>query len=187
MSQIYKSLASGPTPPGILTTLVADDVDDTLTEIVQPNPTNVNATASKIQLNGDNGIQTYALTALTSGDTNVLQIGFTRGFVTTVGAVTTPILSITVPTNSAFTMQIIVSGLADNNDALGGSAVATFKNIAGTVSIVDILDFAFNGDLSLVAGTFTVTAAGAVISVNAVGVAGRTINWGACTPGTIGT
>lgn len=187
MSQIYKSLASGPTPPSIVTGLVADDVDSATTAIVQRTPSTVSATASLIVLNGDNGIETDKMAALTSGATNVLQIRFTRGIGQTVDAATTTLITLGTRTNTVVTMQILVAGKSTDNLGVGGYAIATFKNIAGVVTVVDVLDFIVNGDAGLGAATFGITPSGTNLLITVTGVAGKTINWTACTPGIVST
>ncbi len=184
MSQIYKSLASGPTPPSFLTGIITDSQDANVTAISQPNPQTVSATANKIQLNGDNGIITYQLPNLV-GSTNVVQVAFQRGNGQTVGAATTTLLSLGTSTDTAFTLQILFCGFSDNNLGIGGYALASFINVAGVLTLVDILDYLLNTDPSLAASAINISASGTNVVISATGVLGRTINWGVCTPGIV--
>lgn len=186
MSQIYKSSASGPQPPTDLTKLIADNVDNTVTAIVQTAATAVIPTANAIQLNGDNGIETDACPNVV-GSTNVLQIRFSRGIGQTVGATTTTILTLGTRTNTCVTLKILVTGLSTDNLGVGGYAIATYKNIAGVVSIVDVLDFVVNSDAGLAGATFGISVSGTNLTITATGVAGKTINWTICTPGIVST
>jgi hypothetical protein len=141
----------------------------------------VNAVTNNIRIGGTNGIQT-----IQNGTLGDLIIGFVEASGTTVGA-TTASLSITVPLNSVETYQIIVSGLADNNDGVGAYGTAVCKNIAGVASIVGTADLIVNRDASLAGTNVTTGVSGNQFLVTVLGVAGRTINWNIALPGIVGT
>jgi hypothetical protein len=141
----------------------------------------VNAVTNNIRIGGSNGIQT-----IQNGTPGDLIIGFVEASGTTIGA-TTASLSITVPLNSVETYQIIVSGLADNNDGVGAYGTAVAKNIAGVASIVGTADLIVNRDASLDGSNVTSGVSGNQFLVTVLGVVGRTINWNIALPGIVGT
>ncbi len=140
----------------------------------------VNAVANTLRVGGANGIQTIKNS--TAGD---LIIGFNEASGTTVGA-TSASLTIDVPTNSVDTYQILVAGLADNNDAVGAYGNACAKNIAGVASLVGLADLIVNKDASLVTANVTISTSANTFQVNVFGVVGRTINWTITLPGIAG-
>lgn len=182
MSEFHIISTAAPSPPADVQMLVVDTPDTNILTINQPIPTNVTALANTIYLNGENGIQTYALTSI---DENYAQIGFTRDSVQTIGAVTENCLQLLTTTNTCFTLQVLVSGIADNDEAIGGYTTATIKNIAGIVSLVDEPDIITQSDVGLASGTFAINVSGSFVNIDVTGVAGRTINWACCTPGII--
>ena len=185
MSDYHIGGIGGTPPPAVPLQFTADDEDAVLTAINQPNPTNVVPTANTLQINGDNGIQTYALTNLLSGDTNVLQVGFSRGSATTVDAATADVLTFPTSTDSCFTMQVLVAGISNDNLGIGGYTTATIINVAGVASLVDTPDIIIQANAALAAGSFDIIASGANVIIRTTGVAGKTIVWSVCTPGIV--
>ncbi len=181
MSQIYKSAASGPSPPQDVQMLRVDDVDPLITTILQTDPQNISATANVIQLNGSNGIVTYQVPNV-AGQTNIAQIGFIRATGQTVGAASLDMITVNTDPNECFTMQVLISAYSDNDLGVGGYTTATAINIAGVLSLVDEPDIIFqNPDLP--ATNFEIVPSGTDLIVRVTGSAGRTIQWNAIIPG----
>lgn len=120
-------------------------------------------------------------------DRNVILVRFQRGEVQTVGATTDTAFSFTLNNNTTLTLQLIVSGFADNNDSLGGYSTVTVKNVAGVSTIIDAGDLVINTDTSLDGSYFIVDTSGADFRVRVTGVAARTINWSVALPGIVST
>lgn len=180
MSQIYVPLSSSNLPSDVPINFNVD-LDEPTTAALTASAGTVNAVSNDIRIGGTNGIQT-----IKNGTAGDLIIGFVEASGTTVGA-TTASLSITVPLNSVETYQIIVSGLADNNDGVGAYGTAVAKNIAGVASIVGTADLIVNRDASLGGTNVTTGVSGDQFLVTVLGVAGRTINWNIALPGIVGT
>lgn len=184
MSQIYKSTLSSPLPPAVPTSF-ADDLSDTT---ILPGDINPSAGSSVPQANvlrvaGDNGIKTI----YTPNAPGVMIIRFVKGSTTTIGAVTSTVVSQAILVNATMTIQIIVAGYSTDNLGIGAYATAVVKNVAGTLSLVGTVDIIKNSDSALNAGNVTVTTSGSNLIVQVTGVAGKTIAWDACLPGIVNT
>jgi hypothetical protein len=184
MSQFYIGVTAGALPPTVPTSFAADQSDPAIV----PGDIAVSAGSATPQANvlrvaGDHGISTV----VSPNVAGVLILRFISGYVTTVGAVTTTAVTQPIPTNTTMTIQILGSGYADENSAVGFWGTAVVKNVAGVVTIINTVDLVFNRDSSgtLNTANATVTASGANLLVNVVGVAGRTIAWGVNLPGII--
>ncbi len=180
MSQIFVPLSSG-NIPGDIPINFNLDINEPTADALPASSGTVSSVANNIRIGGSNGIQT-----IQNSVAGEFIIGFVEASGTTVGA-TTASLTITVPLNSVETYQIIVSGLADNNDGVGAYGTAVAKNIAGVASIVGTADLIVNRDVSLLGTNVTTSVAGDQFLVNVLGVAGRTINWNIALPGIVGT
>lgn len=180
MSQFYQGATAGSLPPTVPLSFEVD-LDEPTTAALPASAGSVTAVSQVLRIGGTNGIQT-----IKNGTAGDLIIGFVESSGTTVGA-TTASLSITVPLNSVETYQIIVSGLADNNDGVGAYGTAVAKNIAGVASIVGTADLIVNRDDSLDGTNVTTGVSGDQFLVTVLGVAGRTINWNIALPGIVGT
>lgn len=180
MSQIFVPLTSG-NIPAIIPLNFNVDLNEPTTAALLASAGTVTAVSNNIRIGGTNGIQT-----IQNGTAGDLIIGFVEASGTTVGA-TTASLSITVSLNSVETYQIIVSGLADNNDGVGAYGTAVAKNIAGVASIVGTADLIVNRDASLAGTNVTTGVAGDQFLVTVLGVVGRTINWNIALPGIVST
>lgn len=180
MSQIYVPMSSSNVPSEIPINFNLD-INEPTTGPLPASAGAATAVVNNIRVGGSNGIQT-----IQTGTLGEILIGFVEASGTTVGA-TTASLSITVPTNTVETYQIIVSGLADNNDGVGAYGTAVAKNIAGVASIVGTADLIVNRDASLAGTNVTTGVAGDQFLVTVLGVAGRTINWNIALPGIVGT
>lgn len=184
MSQIYKDRATGPVPPQVPTSF-ALDVEDTA---IVPGDIPASAgsavpVANVLRVSGDNGIKTI-YTPNASGNAT---IRFIRGETTTVGFATSVCLSQPVETGTTLTIQIIIAGYGDNNDAIGAYGTAVVKNVAGTASLIEEVDLIVNADTSLEDCDFNVLTSGANLEVNVTGVPGVTIAWTTALPGIVST
>ena len=180
MSQIYVPLSSSNVPPDVPINFNLD-INEPTTGPLPASSGTATSVANNIRVGGSNGIQT-----IQTGTAGEILIGFVETSGTTVGA-TTASLSITVPLNTVETYQIIVSGLADNNDGVGAYGTAVAKNIAGTASIVGTADLIVNRDASLGGTNVTTGVSGDQFLVTVLGAAGRTINWNIALPGIVST
>jgi hypothetical protein len=180
MSQFYQGSTAGSLPPTVPLS-ISVDINEPTTSALPASSGTVSAVGQTLRLGGANGIQT--IQNATAGN---LIIGFVEASGPTNGAVTAS-LSLAVPNNSAETFQIIVSGLADDNSAIGAWGTATAKNIGGTASIVGICDLIVNAEAALTGANVTVSASGGNFLVTVTGVAGKLINWNIALPGIVGT
>ncbi len=171
MSQIYKAgVGSTPSVPTSFTT----DATDTTTASVAAAVGTAVPQANVLRVTGLNGIQTYQPT-LVAG---VLEIGYNSGMVTTVGAVTSTILTITPTNNSAQTYQFLIVGYdSANGICFGGQLLAVCRVVAGVATVLPTPDKFFDQDAALLAASFSIIAAGATVLVQVTGVAGHTIDW----------
>jgi len=186
LSQIYKSLASGPTPPAIPTQFTTDiaDNDPTMTPgTAVPAANNLNVSGRDTTQDNDNGIRTDA-DADNSDNLYVELTNRLQGTTTVVGAVTGDIITFALSTTAAsvYRFQFIVSGrdtasgdgatytidAGAKTDGAGGGAVATMI----ATPFIDA-----DEDASLNAALIDVIASGNNIILQATGVAARTINY----------
>lgn len=193
MSQVYKSIASGPIPPAIPTSFTTDINDTALTEdppVFQG--TSVPA-GNVLRVAGDNGIKTVTTPNSPAGTQN-LTIRFIRGEANTVSNETVTCLTQATATDTTFTTQIIVAGYSSgavdplNDDkSFGAYATATISNNGGVARIVNTVDFLRNTDTELSAANITVTVAGANFLVNVTGQTDVPIAWTIALPGIVTT
>lgn len=179
------SSTAGPVPPSVATSYTTDINDTTITTVPVAGGTAV-PVANILRVSGDNGITTVATP--NADIPNNVTIRFIRGDTQTVGAQTKNVISQPTLTNSVLTIQIIVAGFSTDNLGIGAYGTAVVKNIAGTASLLNTVDLIVNKDAGageLGAANITVTVSGANLLVNVVGVAGKTIDWGACLPGIV--
>lgn len=139
--------------------------------------------ANQIKIFGDNGIETVVNTT----DTDVIQLRLSRGYTSTINVQTSTVLTVDTPDDTVETMHVLVNGLADNNDAIGGWVLATVKNIGGVASLVNLNDFVIDYEATLAGAVIELDVLGSTMIVQVTGVAGRTIQWGAVAPGRINT
>jgi hypothetical protein len=184
MSQFWQGVTAGALPPAVPTSFAADQLDNTLTSAdVAASGGSVAPIANSLRVAGDHGISTV----VSNNAPGILIVRFIRGYVTTVGAVTTTAITQPIPANTTMTIQILGSGYADDNSGVGFWGTAVVKNVAGVVTLINTVDFVFNRDSSgsLNSSNASVTASGSNLLVNVVGVADRTIAWGVNLPGII--
>jgi len=174
LSQIYKSSLSGPLPPSIRTSFVTDDgtaipaanVLDVLG--VDSTENNVNGIITRDHPNLSNNLEIVV--------TNRLQ-----GAVTTVGAVTSPIITFTPTAVGVYAIEVRVAAF-NTTSTLGGGyscfGTARFDGVNST--ICGTMDRIANEEGTM--GTpgnanVTMTVSGANVLFNGVGYALQTINW----------
>lgn len=161
-----------------------DTEDTNITEIYQPLSQDISTSNHKINLNGSNGILTYKV--LDPANPNTAQIGFIRDYTTTVGLTTETILFLLPDKdNTTFTFQVLVSGFSNNNYGIGGYTTASFKIVAGVVSLLDEPDIIMQSDIELNGAYFNIEASGGQININVTGIIDETIKWSVCIPGLI--
>ena len=172
MSQIYKSIASGPIPPTIVQTFTTDDGP----------PAVVPDGVGNVNVFGDNGIVTSG-----QGPGSTITISLEQrtecGGGTTVGAVTADIITIPLGALAAtYSFDALIAGKADTADGIGGNLLGSFKTNGAAASVLDVVDQIYNADLALqTTGDFEFVASGGDVILRVTGVAGFTIEWFACT------
>lgn len=177
MSQITKTLASGPVPPAIPTQFTADDAT-----VGVPVANNMNLFSNDTVENNANGIQT---TTIANGTANHYTQLTNRTRITTTtsdGAGQTQTVSLFTPASgSALTFVITVVGYdAANNETAGGQMVGLARRSAGgTTVIVGLSDTFDESDAGLVATDWDSVTDGTDVQIEFTGVAGLTINWDA--------
>ncbi len=184
MSQIYKSLLSGPVPPSVPTSFVTDVNSPAI-----PAANVLNEIGGSVTTNNVHGIQTDG-----SSGSNTLTVQLTNrltGSVTTVGAVTSPI--ITFPLGGVagtYTIQVQVAGYENT----GPSSTSYFEFIcaattgaaARIVSAGDSDEICLE-DAALNPSDILITASGNSVVISALGVVGLTIDWTAVGTYTLAT
>ena len=173
MSQIYKSLASGPVPPDVPTQFTTDDGS-----IAIPAANNLNVLSRDTSVNNANGIQTTA--DPNGGDDLFVELtNRLQGTGTTVGATTADLVTFSLgATPRAFFFYFDVAGFNSTTPAAAGfSTYTTARTDAATATIVDDTDAITHKDAALLAADVNVVASGNNIIFRVTGVAGLTINW----------
>ena len=178
------SLSTTPLPPDVPLSFGTDF------DSMGAPPGTVVATNNKIYVLGNNGIVTYAQTTDATDDT--VQVAFAGGTATTSDGAgqTQTIITFSTIANTSFVIQVLlVARDTVTDDAFGGRLVIVCKNVAGTVSISGELENISTGDASLLspsACSFSAAPSGSLININVIGITGKTIDWAAITPGTLG-
>ena len=184
MSNAYLLPTSGNLPPNVPTEFALDIEDVAITAPdINPSAGNAVPVANVLRVSGDNGIKTIYTPNVPGNAT----IRFIRGETTTVGFVSSVCLSQPTFANTTFTIQIIIAGYGDNNDAIGAYGTAVVKNVGGTASLIEEVDLIVNTDTSLENCDFNVLTSGANLEVNVTGVPGVTIAWTTALPGIVST
>jgi len=173
LSQIYKSLTSGPVPPAVPTSFVTD-----INSPAIPVANVLNVLGNDTTANNVNGIQTDG-----SSGSNILTVQLTnrfQGAVTTAGAVTSTLISFTPTVIGTYAIEYRVG--AYNTTSLLGAGYSVFgsarfdgvnSNLCGTA------DRIVNEEGTMTSANITFSVSGANIVLSASGYLGQSINWSA--------
>lgn len=173
MSQIYKSLASGPVPPSVATSYVTDDG----TAIPAVNILNVNGLDSTE--NNNNGILTRANPNL-SDNLQVIISNRLQGTTNTVGAVTSTIISFTPTVTGTYAIEARIAAYNETGSiGAGYSVFGTARFDGANSNLCGTLDKIVNEEGTMSSANVTMTVSGAAININGVGYAAQDINWSA--------
>lgn len=171
MSQIYKTVAS---TPSVSTQFTANDGT-----IGIPAGNNLNLLGDDTTANNVNGIET---TANPNGSANfyVLLTNRLQGTVTTADATPTPIITFTPTVVGSYTIETRITAY-NTTDTLGAgySLFGTARYDGVNSNLCGTADRIVNEETGMENATSTFTVSGANILINAVGLAGKTINWSA--------
>lgn len=163
------SSTSGPQPPAVPTQFTTD-----VNGPAVPIANNLNVFGFTLQDNNDNGI-------LTNGLTDNLYIALTnrvQGTVTTVGAITSPIITFTPTVIGTYSFEVRIA--AYNTTASLGAAYSLFGSArfdGVNSNLIDIVDKIINEEGAMSSANSSFTVSGANILVNGIGYAAQTINW----------
>lgn len=174
MSQLYKSPASSPPPPGTVTDLTGD----TGTNPVPPDGSN------NINVFGD----PTAPGIVTRGDAagSTVFFGLEQpticGTGQTVDVGTADLVTISLGASAAtYSMQVIVAGKAATASGIGGNAMATFRTNGAAATIINSVDIiVLNSDLAIAGASFNLVVSGNDVILRATGSLGSVINWKGC-------
>ncbi len=182
MSQIYKAQVSiSPLPPDVPTSFTTQDGN----AVPLANVLLVNAYDSTE--NNINGITTKG--GVSAGDppgtgaSNEMDVYITnriQGSTTTVGAITSPIITFTPSIIGTYAIESRVSGY--NTTSLLGAGYSIFVAIrfdGVNSNLTGVADVIVNEEGAMSNSNVTVTVSGADIRINSVGYAAQTINWSA--------
>lgn len=171
MSQIYKSLTSGPVPPIVPTTFVTD-VDSPAIPIANI----LNVLGNDTTENNNNGIRTDG-----SSGSNTLTVQITnrlQGSVSTSGATTGDIITFTPTVIGTYSIEYRVA--AYNETSLLGAGYSMFGAIrfdGVNSNICDIFDEIVNEEGTMTNVDIAVVVSGANVILRATGYALQDINW----------
>lgn len=173
MSNAYLLRNNTTPPPGSVIKLTPD-----LGGTVTPDGTgNINVFGKINIVNNTNGIQTF------KGAASELDIRLTnRANVTSTtsdGAGQTQNVVLMTPDNAtANTFRVLVTAYdSANNEAIGGEEIGLFTSAGGTVTIIGISDTFDEASPGLMAADWNIISTSPTLSIEFIGVAGRTINW----------
>lgn len=175
MSQFYQGVTSGSLPPSVPTSFVTDSG----TVIPAGNVVNINAGTSTS--NNPNGLSVIANP--TGSNNEVVQLtNRAVGSVTTVGAVSSPVITLPLgATPGTYTFDIVIAGFATAGPGspLGaGFTIVGAVRTTGAAAVViptQSLDHFEEGALS--ASSSVIAVSGNNVLVNVTGVSGFTIDW----------
>lgn len=174
MSQIYKSLSSGPTPPAIPDQFTVDVNGPAIPVANNLNVYGRDSTANDvdgIRTNNDpNGSATVYVEL-----TNRLQ-----GSTTTVGAVTGDIITFAPTVTGTYTIEYRVAAYnVTGSIGAGYSMFGAIRFDGVNANICDIFDEIVNEEGTMSSVDLSVVVSGANIILRATGYAAQTINWSA--------
>ena len=181
MSQIFKPSQGGVTPPSVPQTFTTQDGN----AVPSANILLVNAYDSTE--NNDNGITTKGGAAAGdppgTGAVNEMDIYLTnrlQGVVTTVGAVTSAIITFTPTVAGTYAIETRISAFNTTSTLGAGYSVFGTARFDGVNSnLCGTADRIVNEEGAMSSANVTFTVSGADILINAVGYAAQTINWSA--------
>ena len=174
MSQVIKNLASGPVPPAVPTSFVTQDG----TAVPAANILIVDGVDSTE--NNSNGIITKGGVAGT-GTSNEVDIVLTnrlKGGTSTVGAVTTPMITFTPSVIGTYAIECRISAY-NTTSALGAgySIFGTVRFDGVNANLCGTPDKIVNEEGAMSAANVTLTVSGNNVLINGVGYAAQNINW----------
>jgi hypothetical protein len=173
LSQIYKSLVSGPVPPAVPTQFTADDAT-----IGVSVGNNFNLFSRDTTEDNDNGIRTTT-------DPNGSDDHYTEltnrlfGTVSVTGAVTGNLITFALAGAAAsyrFTFEVTGRDTT-TGDAVGYSVFGSAKTDGATATIVATPFVDNDEDASLIGGSIDLVASGNSVILQPTGVAGQTITY----------
>ena len=176
MSQIYKSLTSGPVPPAVPTQFTADDGS-----IGVPVANNFNLLSNFTSANNNNGIQT---TTIANGSANhyTQLTNRIQNVVTTTNATPAAISTFALgATPGVYTFDINIAGYdVTDNEGVGYSIFGTIRTTGASGVVIGTPDKIVNEetspvDLSPADVALTVSGNNAIVQVT--GLAATTIHW----------
>ena len=176
MSQIYKSLVSGPVPPSVATSYITDDG----TAIPAANVLNVNGIDS-IE-NNSNGILTRASPNLSDNLQIILSNRIRVTATTSDGGGQTQTVTVMTPSvSTGVTFVVSITGYdVTNNEIAGGELIGIARRSSGgTTTVVGTNDTFDEADAGLMATDWDIVTDGTLLQAQFVGVAGRSISWSA--------
>lgn len=171
MSQIYKSLVSGPVPPTVATSYVTNDG----TAIPAANVLNVLGLDSTE--NNANGILTRANPDL-SNNLDIFITNRLQGSITTVGAASADIVTFVPTVVGTYSLEYRTA--AYNTTSLLGAGYSMFGAIrydGVNSNICDTFDEILNEEGAMTAVDIEVVISGSSVILRATGYLAQTINW----------
>ncbi len=171
MSQIYKSLTSGPVPPAVPTSFVTDINSPSV-----PIANIENVFGGSVTTNNTNGVQTDG-----SSGSNTITVELTNrmtGSGTTVGAGTADIITFTPTVIGTYSIEFR-SAAYNTTSSLGAGysyfGAIRFDGVNSTTC--DTFDQIDNEEGTMSNSELDVVVSGANVILRAIGYAGQTINW----------
>lgn len=176
MSQIYKSLTSGPVPPSVATSYTTDN------GTAVPSLNILDVRGIDVTENNNNGIKVEGGLAET-GASNRVQVQLTnrlQGIASTSGAASENIIVFTPTVIGTYSMEFRIA--VYNETSLLGAGYSLFGAIrfdGVNSNICDVFDEIINEEGAMTNLDIAVTVAGANVQVVGTGYAAQEINWSA--------
>ena len=176
MSQIYKSLASGPVPPSVATSYTTDN------GTAVPALSILDVRGIDVTDNNNNGIQVEGGLAQT-GASNRVQVQITnrlQGITSTSGAASANIVVFTPAVTGTYSMEFRIAVYIETSLLGAGYSLFGAIRFDGVNSnICDIFDEIVNEEGAMTNLDIAVTIAGANVQVVGTGYGAEEINWSA--------
>lgn len=173
MSQVFKDSRSSPVPPAVATSYTTDVNSPAI-----PALNILQVLGDDTATNDTDGIRTDG-----SSGSNVLTVQLTnRSNITATtsdgGGQTQTVVLMTPTDATSITFRCLVTAYDSANDnAIGGEQVGLVRKSGGIVVVIGINDTFDESDVALNAADWNVITASPDLSMQFVGVAGRTIVW----------